>query len=348
MKVIYIAAAAVTLLIAMVFTAYAQYTGLQDGAVGVVIEKKRGEVVVRDVRLGMGAARAGISKGDVIVAINGVPVVGKFVDEVERMLGGGVGTDVSLTVRGPDGVDRVAPVIRESLPHFSDVVLPIRMNLPKPHDLRPEDGMVCTIASVTGRTAVINCGQNAGVDRWQQVRFIRRADYARHRTLATGKVTKVHDYTSTVSVSGNASAVQGPDVIVVTSAWRSERARESTLWRVAAHGITILDYPTGLPYATIDQLRIDTGLKIEQAAVTTMVERLKEAAVMADQVYAVRIHKGRFRGKSLSSAFRNTSPKDMMSFLTFLITYPDQYIGREWFLPEIYATWILNGTPNID
>lgn len=344
MKAVHVAIGVVTLL-AVSFCVHARYTGPRGGVVGVVVEKKNGEVMVRAVRAGMGAARAGVTKDDVIVAINGIPVAGKSAEEVEGLLGGGVGTEVSLTVRGSDGVNRIVPVIRESLPHFSEVNLPIRLNLPKPHDLRPEDGMVCTVVGVEGRTVVINCGQNAGVDRLQQVRFIRRADYAGYRTLVAGKVVKVHDYTSTVSVTGDTGALRDPDVVAVTSAWRSERARENTLWRIAAHGITILDYPTGLPYAAIDELRFDTELALERAAVTKMVERLQEAAVMAGQVYAGRIHSGRFQGKSLSMVFRNTSPQDLMAFFKFLITYPDRYIGREWFLPEIYATWVLNGIP---
>ncbi|NIU05753.1 MAG: hypothetical protein GWO40_15960, partial [Gammaproteobacteria bacterium] len=89
------------------------------------------------------------------------------------------------------------------------------MGLSKPHDLRPEDGMVCTIASVSGRAAVINCGKNAGVDRRQGVRFIHRSDYGKHRSIASGTVTKVHDDTASVAVSGRASALTEEDVVAV-------------------------------------------------------------------------------------------------------------------------------------
>jgi len=124
--------------------------------------------------------------------------------------------------------------------------------------------------------------------------------------------------------------------VAVTSAWRSERARENTLWRVTAYGINLVDYPTGLPYATIGQLRFDTGLELEQAAVRKMAERLRASSAIARRLE---------KGKSVSRSLASTKPKDVMEFLVYLKTYPDQYIGRDWYLPEVYSTWLLNGRP---
>lgn len=326
-------------------SAEAQYYGPRGGVVGVVIGLQGGRVVVEKVKVGSGADRAGIMEGDVILAVGGMPTAGRSLDEIEMQLNDGVGSDVDITLRGADGVERVAHVIRESVIEPSDPGLPINLSLPKPHDLRPEDGAICTIASVRGRTAIINCGKNAGVDRGQRVQFIRREDYAKHKWIARGRVTKPGEYTSPVAVSGNAAALNSDDVVAITSAWRSERARENTLWRVTVRGINLLDYPSGRPYATVDQLRFDTELKLEQAAVTKMAERIRDAADVAHIVYNGKISKGRFRGKRLASAFNATQPKDVMDFLHFLNTYPDKYIGRNWYLPEVYATWLINGTP---
>jgi hypothetical protein len=208
--------------------------------------------------------------------------------------------------------------------------------------------MVCKIVRIDSRNVTIGCGENAGVDPRQRVHFAHRQDYGTNGYIASGRVNKVHGHTSVVNMGRQASSIDPNRDIAITSAWRAERARENTLWRVAARGINILDYPSGLPYATIDQLRFDIDNKLEQAAVTKMAERLHVAADMAHSVYRRKLSKGRFRGKSIAHAFKATEPKDVMDFLHFLNTYPDKYVGRDWYLPEVYATWLMNGTPHAD
>jgi len=324
---------------------HAQSIISRGAGVGIALVQSNGDVVVEKVREGMSADRAGVSEGDKISAIDGISLYGKSLDEAERLLNGGVGSEVTLTIRRADGSENMVALIREPLIEPAVPPLPIRLDLKKPHDLRPEAGLVCRILSVSTHSAEIGCGENAGVDPRQMVRFVKREDYAQHRTMVSGTVTKVHDATSTVAVRGNASGINPKDAIAVTSAWRSERARENTLWRVAAHGIGLLDYPSGLPYATIDQLRFDTDLELEQAAVTKMAERIQNAADIAHRVYSGSIKKGRFSGKNIARAFKETTPLDVMSFLRFINTYPDNYVGHDWYLPEVYATWVINGTP---
>lgn len=314
---------------------HAQYSGPRGGVIGIVVDTTGPEVTVRRVMRGSGAARAGVKEGDVIVAINRVPVTKCTMEAFSRRLRGGVGSEVILNLRGPDGMPRDVSVIREAVAGLGEAVLPINIGLPKPHDLRPEDGMVCTVAGGSGSVVTINCGKNAGVDRGQRVRFVNRSDYAKHSSLATGRVTKVNPYTAKVSVRG-ASKLACDNVVAITSAWRSERARENTLWRVTAYGINLIDYPTGLPYATISQLRFDTELELEQAAVRKMAERLRASSNIARRIG---------KGKSVARAFASTKPRDVMAFLTYLKTYPDKFVGRDWYLPEVYATWILNGRP---
>jgi hypothetical protein len=315
--------------------AHTQYSGPSGGVIGIVVDPTAPEVVVRRVMRGSGAARAGVKEGDVITAINRVPVTKCTMEAFNRRLRGGVGSEVTLALRGRDGMPRDVSIIREAVAGLGETVLPINLGLPKPHDLRPEDGMVCTVAGGSGSVATINCGKDAGIDRGQSVRFVNRADYAKHSSIATGTVSKVDTYTSKVSVSG-ASKLACDDVVAITSAWRSERARENTLWRVTAYGINLIDYPTGLPYATIGQLRFDTELELEQAAVRKMAERLRASSDIARRVE---------KGKSVARSLASTDPKDVMAFLTYLKTYPDQYIGRDWYLPEVYSTWLMNGKP---
>lgn len=336
MKKLILIAVLVLLTVFCFSSLHAQYSGSSGGVIGIVVDTTGPEVAVRRVMRGSGAARAGVKEGDVIVAINRVPMTRCTMEAFNRWLRGGVGSEVTLSLRGADGMTRDVSIIREAVAGLGEAILPINIGLPKPHDLRPEDGMVCTIAGVSGSIATINCGKDAGVDRGQSVRFVNRSDYAKHFSIATGTVAKVDTYTSKVSVSG-ASKLACDDIVAITSAWRSERARENTLWRVTAYGINLIDYPTGLPYATIGQLRFDTELELEQAAVRKMAERLRASSDIARRIE---------KGKSVAGTFASTKPKDVMAFLHYLRTYPDRYIGRDWYLPEVYATWILNGSPN--
>lgn len=326
----------------------AQIASGGGAGVGIAIARSGEDVIVEKVKNGMSADRAKIVEGNVIVSIDGMPMRGRPLDQVEALLNGGAGSEILLTVRSNGGTVRSLSLIREALLDLADPGLPIYLALEKPHDLRPEGGMVCKITDVARRSVVIDCGKNAGVDPRQKVHFAHRADYGINGYFADGRVTKIHDYTSVVNVGGNASAIDPYRDIAITSAWRAERARENTLWRVIARGIRLLDYPSGLPYATIDQLRFDVDNRLERAAVTKMAQRLQDAADMAHSVYRRKLSKGRFRGKSLAHAFKATMPKDVMDFLHFLNTYPDNYVGRDWYLPEVYATWLFNGTPHAD
>lgn len=61
------------------------------------------------------AARAGLAKGDVITAVNGVSMAGKSLDEVTTAIRGSKGTPVTVSVRTPGGTTKTVHMVRTEL-----------------------------------------------------------------------------------------------------------------------------------------------------------------------------------------------------------------------------------------
>lgn len=54
---------------------------------------------------------------------------------------------------------------------------------------------------------------------------------------------------------------------------------------------------------------------------------------------------GRFKGKNLLQAMRDTKTEDLKGFLGFVRSFPGKYMGGTWKFSETYATWIINNSP---
>jgi C-terminal processing protease CtpA/Prc len=86
------------------------------GSIGAMLGKdnQTGQLFVREVPPGMGAAVAGVREGDEVIAIDGAPVDAMSPTEVHQRLEGGVGTNVVLrVVRG--GVTYKITIVRGPL-----------------------------------------------------------------------------------------------------------------------------------------------------------------------------------------------------------------------------------------
>jgi C-terminal processing protease CtpA/Prc len=85
------------------FLALNAYGAAEFGGVGIDgVPLGNGEIVVRQLVAGGPAFRAGICKGDVITAVDGMPTKGSnFAEMVTKRLRGRAGTKVRLTVRRP-------------------------------------------------------------------------------------------------------------------------------------------------------------------------------------------------------------------------------------------------------
>ena len=60
-----------------------------------------------------------------------------------------------------------------------------------------------------------------------------------------------------------------------------------------------------------------------------------------------RITGGLFDGKKLFAAMQNVTRTDIEKFLKYVVGRPTKYAGNVWKVSEIFATWVVNKTPEV-
>jgi hypothetical protein len=56
---------------------------------------------------------------------------------------------------------------------------------------------------------------------------------------------------------------------------------------------------------------------------------------------------GRFDGKKVFAAMNTVTKKDVTDFIKYIIARPRLYAGNTWAVAEIFATWMVGGTPTV-
>ena len=56
---------------------------------------------------------------------------------------------------------------------------------------------------------------------------------------------------------------------------------------------------------------------------------------------------GLFDGKKIFEAMETTSRKELEEFLKYMVARPVKYAGNTWKLSEIFATWVINKSPQV-
>lgn len=56
---------------------------------------------------------------------------------------------------------------------------------------------------------------------------------------------------------------------------------------------------------------------------------------------------GLFKGKKLFDAMQQATRKDLITFLRYINARPQKYAGHSWKISEIFATWMVSGTPRL-
>ncbi len=95
-------------------------------------------------------------------------------------------------------------------------------------------------------------------------------------------------------------------------------------------------------YQNTDTLLADVLTDLYTFEVNDFSSTLNE---LEDSSFSTPYKDGRFKGYSLKQSFPMTNIYDLLSFFTFVKSYPGKYIGKNWKVNETYATWVLNYTP---
>lgn len=158
--------------------------------------------------------------------------------------------------------------------------------------------------------------------------------------LARGDVVSVTPHSANVRLRLVTDKVQVGD----HASWLSTvPAKDSSLLRLAAYDIGLVTLRGKKPLLSFHALRRG----VPQGPMwTAMVEEIRSHASVATQVYKQPIPGGRFHGRTLKDAFSATTADDLRAFVDFVVAFPGKYIGRDWKLVNVYATWVINRTPS--
>ncbi|MEO6254494.1 MAG: hypothetical protein ABIO79_14370 [Ferruginibacter sp.] len=88
----------------------------------------------------------------------------------------------------------------------------------------------------------------------------------------------------------------------------------------------------------------------EESVIDSLVADIKYTArVMQDQSSGqnMMITSGRFKDKKLFTAMQELKNTDVADFLDYMIARPRMYAGNDWKMSEVFATWMVGGTPTV-
>ncbi|RZL50842.1 MAG: CHAT domain-containing protein [Pedobacter sp.] len=89
---------------------------------------------------------------------------------------------------------------------------------------------------------------------------------------------------------------------------------------------------------------------LEDSIVNTSIADIKSIYDMVkdDEKYAslkTKIPEGRYKGRTTLEVMGKTSKTDILSFLKFVKSYPGKYLGNNYKIAEVFATWVINFAP---
>lgn len=165
--------------------------------------------------------------------------------------------------------------------------------------------------------------------------------------LARGAVVELGPETAVVQLSAAASPVEVGDYVELALPVPNGFAGDP-LFELAALDIELRTLDHDAPLYRLSDLTRDPSPARKALILQAMMGEIKAQTALAKTVFTARIEGGRFHGLGLGEAFERTTPADVEVFLMFMRAFPGKYIAHRWKLVEIYATWIINRTPDGD
>ena len=125
-----------------------------------------------------------------------------------------------------------------------------------------------------------------------------------------------------------------------------KRRERSHLWRLARLHVDLISLDRTKRFTDLRALREETPETVE-AALSAMAEDIRwTGKEFGDSPELTRpLTAGRYRGRSVRQVMEATGRDDLNTFAQFVLSFPGKYMGREWKVSEVYATWVLNNAP---
>lgn len=104
---------------------------------------------------------------------------------------------------------------------------------------------------------------------------------------------------------------------------------------------------------SLNQILFKDSKKLEDSLLKACVVHVKEIydTYKDDKSMDVLFKKlpdGRYKGKTCMDIMGKVTPKDILSFLKFVRSYPGKYLGNSYKISETFATWVINNAPISD
>jgi CHAT domain-containing protein len=209
------------------------------------------------------------------------------------------------------------------------------------------------VVKVAGNRATIDKGTKAGVKlgtagemypmRTSEGSTSSSVDF--NVRLALGKVVEVKDDTSVVTLDAIADAVTTDSYFSYKVTVGNDLA-QSALFRVTALGVELRPQWKDVPYITLEAMLADPSAKLRDATLDAMIKDVKDMKSTVEEHLKGRIEEGQHHGKTAGQVVDALDRAQLLDFLVFVEGFPGKYIGHHWNLPEVYFTWVINGTPS--
>jgi len=164
--------------------------------------------------------------------------------------------------------------------------------------------------------------------------------------LAQGTITEVFPESSLVVLDNPVDQViinDYVDVFARIPSWISKY----DIGVIAMYDINFADYLFGEPLFTLKgMIKGGSPDQVDSLRLVLLEEIHSNADVARDAGGKTMIVGGLFDGMTWGEAFEQTDQSTIDQYLEYVRYYPGRYINYDWTFIQVYATWMINGTPS--
>jgi hypothetical protein len=127
-----------------------------------------------------------------------------------------------------------------------------------------------------------------------------------------------------------------------------ESEYRSIFFELCRRDIYLLDVIEEKRFYTLEDILLDDNLINEKLLLAKMLEDIQFTATeMRKQMESPMITEGPFKDQDLFSMMEEATTENVYEFLSYLIARPRKYMGTDWKLSEVFATWVVSGAPMV-
>jgi Uncharacterized protein conserved in bacteria len=136
------------------------------------------------------------------------------------------------------------------------------------------------------------------------------------------------------------------DLVIVKAKVPQVEGGRSLFWRLARLHIDLISLDRATKFVSLRSLRDETAADAA-APFEAMAEDIRYAGREfgdSPQLTAP-LKAGRYKNRSVRQVMETVGREDLTAFAQFVLSFPGKYMGRDWKVSEVFATWVLNEAP---